>query len=453
MINSSCIVMYTTSKETSCLCNHKSLGDITGLFDINIRSNRVVEYWGYSGDFTSYSIPSVEYSILAMGVSLFVLLVISSNLFWVFYKKRYPGKLTWKKFDFKKTTIDGDVLSTNVAEETDNITDQVLAKPQVETAQAVNAEINTPPANNLSLDDLFFKVIKSEIFNYRWSDIFWNDIFTKHTWFLHSKNRKRGATTDAILLGFSIINMLLSTTIIVYLLYADDGQCQAHLNEQECINGGGGLVFLLGRNCEWSSTFRYCTFSPEETFTMSIVYIIIGSCVLFNIFDVLIEKVVIPLDYINWSVLKSPNKEDKYMISDQDQVDPLPPINEPDLLPTVTADMKTTTTATTTSTLPSDIEHTPPRPNDKNKDKDKDKDKDKRKNSNTTLMDQTTQDFIQGNMIRKNSNSKIKARDFKYRHPLYEENKEDITNDEVYTVVSFIHINYIFLTMVFNYDS
>jgi hypothetical protein len=90
--------------------------------------------------------------------------------------------------------------------------------------------------------------------------------------------------------------------------------------------------------------------------------------------------------------------------------------------------MKTTTkaaTKATTTTVPYDIEHTPPRL------KDKDKDKDKRKNSNT-LMDQTAQDFMQGNIVRKNSNSIIKAKDFKYRHPLYEEKKEeDLTNEEV----------------------
>merc|ERR1711998_111024 len=116
------------------------------------------------------------------------------------------------------------------------------------------------------------------------------------------RKRRFKPTIDSLYLLYTMLNVLVATSVVVVFFFADNGQCQQHLHQDDCINHVGLLQGYTGQEmCHWNSDLGYCIFEPNKSWNISIVYVM-GATTLITVFlDRLVELLITPLNRLNWS--------------------------------------------------------------------------------------------------------------------------------------------------------
>merc|ERR1711916_360783 len=170
--------------------------------------------------------------------------------------------------------------------------------------------------------------VKKLFYYHRWLSLLSEDCEEAHDEVDHNhyqprqvrRKRRFKPTLDSLYLLYSMLNTLVATSIVVVYFFADNGQCQQHLHQHDCINHVGLLQGFTGQEiCHWNSDLGYCTFEPNQSWNISIVYVM-GATTLITVFlDRFIELVITPLNRLSWSKLSPPATVEKKQQQEKDE--------------------------------------------------------------------------------------------------------------------------------------
>ena len=254
-----------TDATTTCVCTHSVVSSsLSSKIVISVESTRHTEQWNFTDIFDSYEIPQVEYDIMVAAVAAFSLAILFLNTFSkIFYDKSNDDDIFNDEDDKKDDDADPLALKKDLGSFVAR-KDPLPALRATERLENIDNESKLEDApEDVPYDEIFYQAISQEVYKEEWMKIFLSHLHLCHTWFVNSSRRRYERVTDSIILLFSTLNLLISTCVTVVLFYADNGQCQQHLDEDHCIEHQGILqMFRDEPMCVWSSDYGFCTFEP-----------------------------------------------------------------------------------------------------------------------------------------------------------------------------------------------
>jgi len=406
-----CEEIYYTAENTTCLCQTKASTAKSGLNEIDmvITSSRIVDIWMYNGTLASYEIPSVETNYSPLELSALALVGFIFNILFSYIYTRRKASLAYKKEKESLPTATDDkfaqsnaalLVASSAYVDTNSLGSRSLAGDN-SVSDSVEISAEAEHVAELSYDDTFFGIFPPELYHERYVDYFWQKIASYHPWYVYSEESKRSPVVGSILLFMHVLTVILLSVLMVWMFFADDGECQLNFSEESCLGSSSTIMTLIiGTKCKWSAVLGYCTFEPSLNSAVLVVTIVIVVCISSVIVELFLERLITPLGYLNWTM---PTVEDKYKVPD------------PDCLPDIA-----TTEGGEQPRTEEDIENALG-----NEEKKKKKKKDKKSKDNEAAEDGEGNSIVsKGSKASKSVQDIPASGGYKYKHPTFEETKE-----------------------------